>query len=168
MATSEKETRTAIEAYIDVVELTTLTADNRLARLPGVLDLLAVTVRDITYEFDEADYAEHPAEDYQATYQVVGRRFPTLGYYNVPNSITREIGESKISVGDAIDDVVDILLDLKDVIWRFQNTSADDALWDLSEGFKYHWGRHLRQLQLYLHVLASGFEAHSTSSSEKQ
>jgi hypothetical protein len=166
MATSEKETRTAIEAYIDVVESTTLTADDRLARLPGVLDSLAVAVREITYEFDGADYAEKPAVDYQATYQVVGRHFPTLAYYNVPDSITSQIAESKMGVGDAIDDIVDILLDLKGVIWRFENTSADDALWDFSESFKYHWGRHLRELQLYLHVLASGLEADSSTKLE--
>jgi hypothetical protein len=28
----------------------------------------------------------------------------------------------------------------------------------LNEKFQYHWGRHLRELQLYLHVLASGVE----------
>jgi hypothetical protein len=150
--------RRAIEEYVDVVESLTLTPEDRLARLPGALDSLAVTVRDITYEFDEADYPEEPREDYQATYQVVGRHFPRLGYYNVPGSITREIEESKTGVGDAIDDIVDILLDLKGVLWRFNNTSPDDALWDLNQSFQYHWGLHLRELQLYLHVLASGLE----------
>jgi hypothetical protein len=81
-----------------------------------------------------------------------------LGYYNVPSSITKELGESKVLLGDGIDDIVDILLDLKGVLWRLDNTSVDDALWDLNQGFQYHWGLHLRDLQLYLHVLASGME----------
>jgi hypothetical protein len=58
-----------------------------------------------------------------------------------------------------MNDIVDILLDLKGVLWRFQNTSADDALWELTRSFKSHWGRHLRELQLYLHVLAGGVES---------
>ena len=153
--------RAAIAAFVDVVESTTLLPEDRLARLPGVLDSLAVAVRDITYEFDERDYPDDPGEDYQATYQVVGRRFPTLGYYNVPVSITQDIGESKMGVGDGIDDIVDILLDLKGVLWRFKNTSVDDALWELKQSFQGHWGWHLRELHLYLHVLASGAEDES-------
>ena len=168
MATSEKETRTAIDAYIDVVESTTLSADDRLARLPGVLDSLAVAVREITYEFDEADYAEKPADNYQATDQVVGGHFPTLGYYNVPGSITKELGESKVLLGDGIDDIVDILLDLKGVLWRFDNTSLDDALWHLNHDYQSHWGRHLRDLQLYLYVLASGAEEGSVHSGKPE
>jgi hypothetical protein len=39
------EIRRSIEAYIDVVESFTLTAEERLARLPAALDSLAVAVR---------------------------------------------------------------------------------------------------------------------------
>jgi hypothetical protein len=152
------EIRRAIEAYVDVVEALTLTPEDRLARLPAALDLLAVAVRDISYEFDEADYPDDPREDYQAIYKVVARRFPTLGYYNVAGSVTKEIGECKVLLGDGIDDIVDIPLDLKGVLWRFNNTSVDDALWDLNQGFQYHWGQHLRNLQLYLRVQASGVD----------
>jgi hypothetical protein len=44
--------RAAIAAFVDVVESTTLMAEDRLARLLGVLDSLAVAVRDISCEFD--------------------------------------------------------------------------------------------------------------------
>jgi hypothetical protein len=152
------ELRRAIEAYVDVVESLTLTPEDRLARLPAALDLLAVAVCDIRYDFDEAEYPDDPSEDFQAIYKIVGRRFPSLGYYNTASSITREIGESKVLVGDGIDDIVDILLDLKGVLWRFDNTSVDDALWHLNHDYQYHWGWHLRNLQLYLHVLGSGME----------
>src|SRR6267154_1499424 len=143
--------RRAIEAYVEVVGSLTLTAEDRLARLPTVLDLLAVAVHDVSYEFDEADYPDDPREDYQAIYKVVAQHFPTLGYYNVTGSVTKEIGESKVLVGDGIDDIVDILLDLKGVLWRLDNTSVDDALWHLNHDYQSHWGWHLRNLQLYLH-----------------
>lgn len=53
---------------------------------------------------------------------------------------------------------MDLLLDLKDVRWRLNNTSVDDALWHLNQSFQSRWGQHLRELQLYLHVLASDTE----------
>jgi hypothetical protein len=157
--------RKAIEAYVDVVESPALTPEERLVRLPAALDELAVAVRGINFEFDETDYADDPSEDFQAIYKVVGRRFPTLGYYNVAGSITKEIGESKVLIADGIDDIVDILLDLKGVLWRLDNTSVDDALWHLNHDYQSHWGRHLWDLQLYLYALASGMEERSPPSS---
>lgn len=82
-----------------MVESATLTPEERLARLPAVLDCLAVAVHDITFDFDESDYPDPPDRDDKTTRQVVGPGFPTLGYYNVPLSITREIGESKMVSG---------------------------------------------------------------------
>lgn len=156
--------RSAIEAFVELVESITVTPDNKLAQLPGALDSLAIAVREMTFEFDETDYPDAPAQDYQATYDMVGRHFPTLGYYNSPISITTEIGESKMGVGDAIDDIVDILLDLKGVLWRLKNTSVNDALWEMNLLYRSHFGLHLRSLQLYLHVLASGSEGRSAPS----
>jgi Domain of unknown function (DUF5063) len=164
MPNDVSEIRRTIGDYIDLVESDSFTPEERLARLPGALDSLAVVIRDITYDFGERDYPDDPDENYQAIYQVVGRRFPTLGYYNIPVSITQDIGESKMGVGDGIDDIVDILLDLKGVLWRFKNTSLDDALWDLKQSFESHWGWHLRGLQLYLHVLKFGVEDESSPS----
>jgi hypothetical protein len=63
-----------------------------------------------------------------------------------------------MGVGDGIDDIADILLDHKDVLWRLKNTSIDDGLRDLKKSFESHWGSHLRELQLYLHVLAFGMD----------
>lgn len=73
------EIRRAIEAYVEVVESLNLTPEERLARLPAALDALAVAVRDISFEFDEADYPEDPREDYQAIYKVVSRYFRRWG-----------------------------------------------------------------------------------------
>jgi hypothetical protein len=73
----------------------------------------------------------------------------------VPESVTQEIGESKVLIGD---DIVDNWMDLKGVMWRLKNSSAQDALWDFRESFEIHWGQHLWELQLYLHVMAWGTE----------
>lgn len=62
-----------------------------------------------------------------------------------------EFGESEIGVGDAVDDLADIAMDLAGVAWRFEHTSAADALWHYEHLYRIHWGEHLRDLQRFLH-----------------
>ena len=70
-----------------------------------------------------------PEKDHGALRQLVSAHFPELGYYNIPSSITNQIGTAKIDVPDAIDDIVDITRELNEVQWRWAHTSVDDALW---------------------------------------
>jgi hypothetical protein len=65
--------------------------------------------------------------------------------------LSKNISSTDCSVGDAIEDIADIVGDLKEVLWCFKHTSENDALWNFHNYFKIHWGRHLRDLQLYLH-----------------
>ncbi len=59
-------------------------------------------------------------------------------------------------IRDAIDDLVDLSLDFEDVIWRFQNTSVDDALWNFVESYRAHCRWHIREFQFYLYRRTSG------------
>ena len=67
---------------------------------------------------------------------------PHLGYYNTPSSITQQLGEAEIEVGDAIDDLTDIAIELYDVLWRFDHTSSVDyifwAIAQLDRGIFFH------------------------------
>ena len=65
--------------------------------------------------------------NYEDLYNAVKHRFPNYGHYNV-ESIEKDLGNTKINIEDAIDDITDILFDLEDVIWRWENTSEADAL----------------------------------------
>ena len=118
------------------------------------LDKLALLPNKIQFTFDELDYSDPPDKQYTETYKKVVKRFPNLGSYNTLNFISENIGNSEVLVGDAIDDITDIVNDLQDVLWYFKNTSIDDALWNLEDSFNSHWGRHLRELQLYLHDIS--------------
>jgi hypothetical protein len=60
--------------------------------------------------------------------------------------------EQSITAGDAIDDLADIVQDLEEVIWRFENVGSEDGLWHFKSLYRMHWGRHLRELSLYLHA----------------
>ena len=54
-------------------------------------------------------------------------------------------------VGDAIDDILDITNDLKEILWRFDRFGADDAHWYFRMLYQIHWGEHLRGLAGYLY-----------------
>ena len=77
--------------------------------------------------------------------------FPDLGYYAwvspEPNT------DGPITMGDAIDDIVDIAVKLSAVEWRWQHTSQTDAIAHFNFGFRMHWGRHLLNLKSYLHSI---------------
>jgi hypothetical protein len=72
-----------------------------------------------------------------------------LGHYAIANP--SDIPPKEALVGDAIDDIADIVRDLQEVIWRAEHQSENDARWYFRNLFWIHWGRHLRELSLYLH-----------------
>lgn len=150
--------RQAIEEYVALVEAPDVAMQGRLDALPRALDRLALAAHEATFTFDETDYRDAPRPNRQSVRALVQKHFPQLGYYNLADPTTRRIGEASIIVGDGVDDVEDILCDLKEVLWRWDHASADDALWFLTQSYSSHWGLHLRSLQYYLHVLASGVD----------
>jgi hypothetical protein len=126
--------------------------------LAKALDELAIAYHQAPDVEPADDDSDPPREDYRARYPRLGKRFPNLGYYAVADP-TEPINDEPL-VGDAIDDLSDIAADLEEVLWRLENVGADDAHWYFRMLFEIHWGRHLRELQLYLHakIQSSGFE----------
>ena len=160
MSASPQEIRDAIAEFVALTEDYALSTEDRTHRLRRSLDRLALIQHDVSYTFDERDYPETPRKDYNALRKVVSERFPELGHYNTPSSITQQIREAEIEVGDAIDAIciTDIAIELYDVLWRFDHTSADDALGYFSHSYSTHWEQHLRELQLCLQRIAAGHE----------
>lgn len=95
-----------------------------------------------------------PRADYRALRECIAPLFPSLGLYNEALHLADKVGESELSMGDALDDLTDIAMDMHSVLFRWENTSEEDALWHFRFGFESHWGLHLRSLQLYLHARA--------------
>jgi hypothetical protein len=106
--------------------------------------------------FDDRDWPDPPDVDYSVRRARVSQRFPRLGYYNIASDICGQPGEGNVNVGDAADDLADILGDLSEVVWRWENTSREDAIWHLQLTYRYHWGGHLRSLQLFLYERRNG------------
>lgn len=144
------EIREAILYFFDVIE-GQHAPEERECKLPLALDQLAFAYHFAAVEFDDADYPDAPRKEYNDLREIVGPRFPDCGYYNVALDVSIKIAEDSVGVGDAIDDICDIAIDLDEVLWLWTNTSIDNALWQFRDSFEYHWGEHLRDLQLYLH-----------------
>lgn len=120
-----------------------------IRRLIAALDKLAYSKAGLSYEFDDTDYPDPPGAD-TVTEEDIQKRFPTLGWYNVARNISKNIENHDMMCGDAIEDICDIAVQLSEVVWRFENTSNNDAMFFCIDTYS-HWGRHLRELQLYLH-----------------
>ncbi|WP_010338153.1 DUF5063 domain-containing protein [Sphingobium yanoikuyae] len=134
----------AAQRFIDLVMNSESVSANLLARR---LDELALSYHDTPLGNPDESDEQPPSED-RVGYAEVGQRFPTFGYYGSadPNEVP---GEAQ--VGDAIDDIMDITNDLKEVLWRFYRFGPDDANWHFRFLYQVHWGEHLRDLARYLH-----------------
>ena len=79
------------------------------------------------------------------------KRFPNLGFYGVIFDPLKLPPEEPV-VGDAIDDIADIVSDLSEILWRHEMLGEEDANWHFRYLYEIHWGRHLHELRHYLFV----------------
>ncbi|WP_028969486.1 hypothetical protein [Sphingomonas sp. URHD0057] len=96
---------------------------------------------------------EAPRAGGPALYQELAARFPDYGMYPVSDP-TAPV-EDAAMMGDAIDDLVDLTLDMREVLWLADHIGVDDAHWSFRLHY-FHWGRHARELALYLHARQFG------------
>jgi hypothetical protein len=132
------------QRFVDLATVGPIPSMEALARC---LDELALSYHDaLVGEPSESD--DEPPSEIDTTHADIAARFPDLGYYGTVFGI--DIPGEAI-VGDAIDDILDITNDLKEVLWRFDRFGADDANWYFRMLFQIHWGEHLRDLAGYLY-----------------
>ncbi|MEL7002891.1 MAG: DUF5063 domain-containing protein [Bacteroidota bacterium] len=101
-------------------------------------------------EFDETDYDSPPNYDYNEIRKNVEVNFPKFDWYGTVLDINKIEPEAKIVIGDAIDDLTDIIKDLLEVKWRFNNTSITDAKWHFVFLMRVHSEQHLVDLLKYI------------------
>lgn len=101
--------------------------------------------------FDErSDLAAPPEKDWPGAHRIVAQSCPFLGHYNTPEHFLSSGDAVKCSLGWAVDDCAGVLLEFEEILWRFEHTSEDDALWHFRFGYSAGWGNNLRNLQYYL------------------
>lgn len=122
-----------------------------LADLARALDTLVLAVQQVG-DLPGDGFPGHEAavSGYQEIRAVIGPRFPAFGYYGVADPLAVP-GEAM--TGDAIDDLADIVLEIGEALWRLEHVGRDDAVRHLVTSYGHHWGKHARELGLYLHAL---------------
>lgn len=94
---------------------------------------------------------EPPRLDYDQAYEAIRRRYPTLGrYWLALHPVMQEGTEGELAVGDAVDDLADILIELTDVRWLNQHARRVDALATLRTRYETHLWMHVHSLRQYL------------------
>jgi hypothetical protein len=134
----------AARRFVDLVTKSDRPSDGMLARH---LDELALSYHD-TPLGDPHESDERPLAEGRISHSEVRLHFPELGYYG---SADPKEAPGEALIGDAIDDIMDITNDLKEVLWRFERFGPDDAHWYFRFLYQIHWGEHLRDLARYLH-----------------
>ena len=124
---------------------------DNIEKLSAILDALCAKAQTLDFESDNRDFQDPPKQNYEDLRKRAAQAFPSFGLYNCAHDIADKVGDTQISIGDALDDLVDIWADLSEVSWRLENTSIEDALFHFQLGYRSHWGRHARDLQLYIH-----------------
>ncbi|MHA7059764.1 DUF5063 domain-containing protein [Aquimarina sp. M1] len=94
---------------------------------------------------DEKEYPEAPEFNFEKISNTIRSNFPELGFYQMILD-PFEMSKPDNGLGDANDDLSDIIKDLMEVQWRFQNTSTIDAIWYFDFIMRHHSERHLVNL----------------------
>ena len=105
---------------------------------------------EIEYEFDDIDYTQSIKPNLTDLRKNISQNFPDFGlYHNLADSHKFE-DEVDLMVGDAVDDLIDIILDLIEIKWRYENNSENDALWYFQLSFYTHTQQHILNLLNFL------------------
>ncbi|MBA80456.1 MULTISPECIES: DUF5063 domain-containing protein [unclassified Leeuwenhoekiella] len=150
-----------MEAFLNLIQRitqygtqTVADPNKRKALKKSLTDLYALYVN-LEPTFDERLYEEIERLDYGLVYAHVKVNFPEFHDYQHLEQFLNPDQQPKILLGDAIDDLSDLIIDLSEVVWRLENTSLDDALWYFNTLMHMHSEAHLLNLLVYLKALES-------------
>jgi len=101
---------------------------------------------DIKYKFDETAFPDFDKTEYSDIRQNVTSNFKDFGFYKIILDINDIDNTKDNGIGDAIDDLTDIIFDLLEIKWRIENNSLADGLWFFELIFYSHTQQHILDL----------------------
>ena len=105
---------------------------------------------DIKFDFDEKDYPDFEKANLPNIRQNIESNFKDFGYYKSIFDINDIDNLQDSAIGDAIDDLNDIIIDLLEIKWRIENNSLADGLWFFEFTFTNHIQQHILDLLNYM------------------
>ena len=100
----------------------------------------------IDYKFDETNYPDFDKTKPHDIRQNVASNFKDYGFYKTVLDINDIDNLKENAIGDAIDDLSDIIMDLLEIKWRIENNSLADGLWFFELAFYSHSQQHILDL----------------------
>lgn len=125
-------------------------------RLALLFSALTQMPRGLVTRPDQSIFPAPPALPYQNIRDVVERRFPSFGSYDLSRQLSEITGQTSIAQGNALDDMTVIASALFVIHWRFENTSLADALVHLEQCVDSELASRLCRVQLYLQARRQG------------
>lgn len=101
---------------------------------------------DIEYKFDETYYSDFDKSKLPNIRLNVESNFKEFGFYKTVLDINDIDNLKDNAIGDAIDDLSDIITDLIEIKWRIENNSLADGLWHFELIFYGHTQQHILDL----------------------
>jgi hypothetical protein len=105
---------------------------------------------DIEFKFDETEFPEFDKSQLPDIRQNVSSNFRNFGFYKAILDINDIDNLKDNAIGDAIDDLSDIITDLLEVKWRIENNSLADGLWYFKLIFRGHTQQHILDLLSFM------------------
>lgn len=105
---------------------------------------------DIEYKFDETDFPDFDKSQFPDIRKNIESNFQDYGYYKTILDINDIDNLKDNAIGDAIDDLSDIVADLIEIKWRMENNSLADGLWFFELTFHSHTQQHILDLLNYM------------------
>ena len=101
---------------------------------------------EISYEFDETEFQDFDKSIYSEVRRNVTSNFKDFGLYKIILDLDDLTKSMEVGIGDAIDDLSDIIIDLLEIKWRIEKNSLEDGLWFFEIIFNSHTKKHVRDL----------------------
>ena len=105
---------------------------------------------DIKFEFDKTNYPNFDKTNLPNVRQNIVSNFKDFGFYKTILDINDIDNLQGSAIGDAIDDLNDITIDLIEIKWRIEKNSLADGLWFFELMFHGHIQQHLLDLLNYM------------------
>lgn len=105
---------------------------------------------EIIYEADDTDYDHFDKKSFPDVIENVKSNFKDFDWYHVVLNAEKTSEKPDNAIGDAIDDLSDIIYDLLEVKWRNDNNSESDAWYFFELIFYAHTQQHLLDLLNYM------------------
>ena len=104
----------------------------------------------IEYKFDETDFPDFDKSQLPDIRQNITSNFMDFGFYKTILDINDIDNLKDNAIGDAIEDLSEIITDLLEIKWRIENNSLADGLWFFELIFYSHTQQHILDLLNYM------------------